>query len=57
MFIFVIFVIVILTLIIQSSNWLTIKIKQMAARHLECSHTATDQDEATHWSDLTHPGL
>ena len=53
----VIFVKVILTLIIQSSNWLTIKIKQMAARHLECSHTATDQDEATHWSDLSHPGL
>ena len=44
-------------MIIQTSNWLTIKIKQMAARHLECSHTATDQEEASHWSDLTHPGL
>ena len=44
-------------MIIQTSNWLTIKIKQMAARHLECSHTATDPEEASHWSDLTHPGL
>ena len=44
-------------LIIQTSNWLTIKIKQMAARHLECSHTAADPEEASHWSDLTQPGL
>lgn len=47
----------ILKMIIQTLNWLTIKIKQMAGRHLECSHTDTDQDEASHWSDQTHPGL